>query len=563
MKRSKAPVSVNFVDTAAAASVSKKYFCSTFKGNNGEVAWRPSTRDKQRDSIDLFVGVGKAPTALSLANATHSALRRARQMDRERIVLHVPTSLSAAAAYTDVSLLGDVMLLFGRDKEATEADAQKQKKEPEKKSGGKSDSSEDEASSGGAASVAKKMESTAVVEKLQQFATMSAYEWDEMKSRSNKKKPVYKANFSIVSPDTNGSTNKASFKRISKSDFEGAVRRGRIIGENVNRARTLHNMRPNICTPKYLARQAIQFAKENSGKRDVRVVSHIFGDQLRDRGLNLMHSVGKASCDPPHLVVVEYCGDKKSSESVALVGKGLVMDTGGLNVKAFGSMETMYLDCGGATATFGAFCAAVQLGLPCNVTLVMGCANNAISGNAVQPGEIVRSLKGLTVQIDNTDAEGRLVLADCMTFVQKEAPLKKRVTRLVDVATLTGACCVALGDKRAGIFGNDGQQMRQLIEASNTALEPLWPLPIGKEHATAMKGRFSDLTNCAPGRFGGASSAAAFLARFVEKDVKWSHLDIAGPGCFTASSERFAAGSNGFGVSLLVEWLRVTQCRQQ
>jgi leucyl aminopeptidase len=315
-----------------------------------------------------------------------------------------------------------------------------------------------------------------------------------------------------------------------------------------------------------------------------------------------MYAVGKGASakSQPNLLILEYNGDKSSGFATALVGKGLVMDTGGLNIKPYGNMETMNQDMGGAAACFGAFKSCVELGLERNIVCVLGFANNACGPNAFQPSEILRSLKGTTVEILNTDAEGRLVLADALTYVQKHADTTKTVDTLIDVATLTGACVVALGETRAGLFSNDARLARSLIAASERSLEPVWPMPIGSEHHKQMKGTLSDLINCAPGRWGGACNAAAFLHHFIEENKeislqdqdkfppaatsdlqtdlsgaegksktkksqetkkavafnKWAHLDIAGPGMGVKGTDRNPDGSTGFGVSLLTEYFR-------
>ena len=260
----------------------------------------------------------------------------------------------------------------------------------------------------------------------------------------------------------------------------------------------------------------------NSGIKELRVIK---GQQLLDEKMGLYHAVGRAATSEPRCVLVHYEGDPTSTETIALVGKGLTYDTGGLNLKPTGSMEDMYGDKNGACAVIGALHGVLQLKPKVNIVFVMGFAENAIDSKSYKPGDIITSRKGLTVEIGNTDAEGRLVLADTFTYVQDK--FKPKV--LIDLATLTGACMVALGQDTAGLFSNDDNLAETLLSSSKSVFEPLWRLPIMQEHRDAMKSNFADLNNKGSTRYGGASQAAAFLERFIEKETKWAHLDIAGP----------------------------------
>lgn len=233
------------------------------------------------------------------------------------------------------------------------------------------------------------------------------------------------------------------------------------------------------------------------------------------------------------------------------MGKGLTYDTGGLNLKPTNSIETMYGDKNGACAVIGALHASLRLKPKKNIIFAMGLAENAIDAKSYKPGDIIKSMKGLTVEIGNTDAEGRLVLADTFTYVQKEFKPKK----LIDLATLTGACVVALGESSAGLFSNDDEFAKQVEASGKRAFEPVWRLPIFDEHRDAMKSAYADLDNKGKTRWGGASQAAAFLERFIEKDTKWVHLDIAGPAMKSSAKAPDCANGNGFGVQLLVDYL--------
>ena len=214
-------------------------------------------------------------------------------------------------------------------------------------------------------------------------------------------------------------------------------------------------------------------------------------------------------------------------------------------------MEDMYGDKNGACAVLGALHGCLDLQPEKNIIFAVGLAENAIDAKSYKPGDIITSMKGLTVSIGNTDAEGRLVLADTMTYVQREFNPKQ----MIDLATLTGAVKVALGTETAGLFANNDDLASGLLKSSEKTFEPLWRLPIMKEHREAMKGKDSDLRNSDRQRYGGASKAAAFLERFVEKDVQWAHLDIAGPAMRQKAKPPMCANGSGFAVNLLLDYI--------
>ena len=277
-------------------------------------------------------------------------------------------------------------------------------------------------------------------------------------------------------------------------------------------------------------------------------------DQLQNLGMNLFYNVGKGAISQPRCVIVNYQGDPSRPDEVdfALVGKGVTYDTGGLNLKPTGYMEDMYGDKGGSCAVIGALQGTLELGFKKNIIFACGFAENAIGNGAYKPGDIIKGMNGLSVEIGNTDAEGRLVLADTFTYVQKEFKPKQ----MVDLATLTGACLVALGNETAGLFSNDDAITDELIKAADQSFEPVWHLPIQDEHKEAIKGQFGDISNTGKSRYGGASTAAAFLLRFVEKDVKWAHLDIAGPAMAKAAKPPVCADNTGFGAGLLLNFIK-------
>jgi leucyl aminopeptidase len=266
--------------------------------------------------------------------------------------------------------------------------------------------------------------------------------------------------------------------------------------------------------------------------------------------MGCFYEVGKGAEIEPRYMAVHYKGNPQSEEiDVALVGKGLTYDTGGLNIKK-STMEEMHLDKGGACAVMGALVGTLDLAIPRNIVFVLGFAENAIGAKVYKPGDIVTSLKGLTVEVGNTDAEGRLVLADSLTYTcQKYQP-----KTIIDIATLTGSIMVALGEETAGLFSNDEELSDQLMASGKTSDEALWKMPIMNEHREGVKRDVADLNNCGKSRYADASSAAAFLERFLEKNKesgevpKWAHLDIAGT-CIAKKQ------CTGFGAHLLLQYL--------
>lgn len=263
--------------------------------------------------------------------------------------------------------------------------------------------------------------------------------------------------------------------------------------------------------------------------------------------MNLHYEVGKGAESPPRYVAVTYKGKKDSDQiDLALVGKGLTYDTGGLNLKK-STMEEMHLDKTGAAAVLGTLKATTELKPEKNVVFVFGIAENAIGARVYKPGDIITSLKGLTVEVGNTDAEGRLVLADAITFTCREYKPKK----MIDIASLTGSIMVALGESTAGLFSNNDELADSLFEAGKLHGEPLWRMPIYPEHRETIKRDAADLNNCGKMRWADGSNAAAFLEQFLEKvndeTVEWAHLDIAG----TCIDKKI--GCTGFGVQVMLD----------
>ncbi len=330
-----------------------------------------------------------------------------------------------------------------------------------------------------------------------------------------------------------------------------AVRAAEAAVEATCRARDLVNEPANVLTPTALAAAAQEIA---AAKRlECRVMDL---DEARAMGMGLFAAVAAGSDEPPKFIVLEYRPEGSRSpgppgRAVALIGKGITFDSGGLSIKSGSEMKTMKFDMAGAAAVVATMGALRDLAVPVRVLGIAAATENMISGRATRPGDIVRGLGGKTVEITNTDAEGRLVLADALAYA-----VRAGVDEIVDLATLTGACVVALGDHTAGLMGNDQPLMDRLLRAAADAGEQVWQLPLFDEFLEAMRGEISDLKNAASGRAGGAERAAAFLREFVGR-TPWAHLDIAGPAYSEdkGAPPYVAAGGTGFGVRTLLRYL--------
>ncbi|KAI9906260.1 hypothetical protein PsorP6_003365 [Peronosclerospora sorghi] len=316
---------------------------------------------------------------------------------------------------------------------------------------------------------------------------------------------------------------------------------------NVIKNNASSNERSHIVDPAFMERVA--FASADLPNMSVRVLQQ---HDLKEEGMNMFLSVGQAGVCPPRLVILEYNGNPDSDKKIALVGKGVTFDTGGLNLKPTGSIEEMHTDMCGSAAVLGAIRAASRQRLNVNIVCALALAENAIGSKAVKPLTIVKSHKGITVENNNTDAEGRLILGDTMSYIQ----MKYKPQKIIDVATLTGACMVALGEHCAGLFSNSDDLANKLQETGTECYERCWRLPILPEHIASLKGSQSDSRSTGRGRYGGASTAAAFLHQFVYEGVDWAHLDIAGPSNYSSAKSYFPKGATGFGVQLLYNYLK-------
>jgi leucyl aminopeptidase len=315
--------------------------------------------------------------------------------------------------------------------------------------------------------------------------------------------------------------------------------RARATAAGIEFARELGNLPPNYATPTRLGEEATKLAKAHG------LQSEVFGPKEIARiGMGSFLGVAKGSAEPPRFITLRYDGAGRGQAPIVLVGKGITFDTGGISIKPSAEMDEMKYDMGGAASVLGTFRALAELKPKINVVGLIPSCENMPDGASYKPGDILTSLSGQTIEVLNTDAEGRLILCDALTYAERFKP-----RAVIDVATLTGACVVALGGVRSGLFATDDDLAEQLLAAGEAALDPCWRLPLDDEYAEGLKSNFADVANVA-GRAGGAVVAAKFLHRFAQ-NYPWAHLDIAG----TAWKGGAAKGSTGRPVGLLIEYL--------
>ena len=326
-----------------------------------------------------------------------------------------------------------------------------------------------------------------------------------------------------------------------RAQAEQGLKHGRGIFTGVSLTRDLGNLPSNVCTPTYLAKTAQQLARDHRGQLKVRVLDVT---EIRKLKMGSFLSVTAGSPEPPKLIVLDYRGGKVKDKPIALVGKGITFDTGGISIKPSAAMDEMKYDMCGAATVLGVFKSALALKLPVNLIGVIPTCENMPSGTATKPGDIVKSMSGQTIEVLNTDAEGRLILCDALTYSRRFDP-----KAVIDIATLTGACVVALGSQYSGLFSNDDELSAALAQAGKRSEDGAWPLPSDEEYLDQLKSNFADIANVG-GREGGAITAACFLGKFT-KDLKWAHLDIAGTAWLSGSHK----GGTGRPVPLLVDYL--------
>jgi leucyl aminopeptidase len=324
-------------------------------------------------------------------------------------------------------------------------------------------------------------------------------------------------------------------------DAQAGLAQAIAIAEGVRFARELANLPPNICNPAYIASQAQSFAEAHD-KVECRVLDHVEMEKL---GFGSLLAVGRGSANKPKLVVLEYKGGAADDKPYAFVGKGITFDTGGISLKPGAGMEEMKYDMGGAAGVLGAFVAAVKMGLPVNLVCVVPAVENMPDGDAYRPSDVLTSLSGLTIEVLNTDAEGRLILCDALTYTAQTFQPKV----LIDAATLTGACVIALGKHASGLMSKHDDLAAELLAAGEASLDRAWRLPLWDDYQVQLDSGFADVANIG-GKNAGAITAGCFLSRFTEGQ-RWAHLDIAG----TAWDEGRKGMATGRPVPLLAQWL--------
>jgi len=363
---------------------------------------------------------------------------------------------------------------------------------------------------------------------------LGSYRYDEYVTQS-KNGRLKSLKVAVVDSDS------AKIKKLAKG-----LKCGVALGKAQSYARTIANRPGNVINPLSLAKEARKLAAALKN-----VTCTVFDEkQLKAKGMGGVLAVGAGSKTGPRFIVLKYKGGPKAAGKpmVGLVGKAITFDSGGISIKPSVNMDQMKLDKSGGIAVLGAIKAIAELKLPVNVYGIVPSAENMPGGSSYRPGDIVTTYSGKTVEVLNTDAEGRMILCDGLAW-----GVKQKCDVLIDVATLTGACMVALGKYKAGLFGNDDKLIKQLEKASKDSGEKLWHMPSGDEYAKEMKSKIADLRNIGS-RWGGACTAAAFLGQFVGKTT-WAHLDIAGMDIFSKPTESTAEGSTGFGVRLLTTYL--------
>ena len=329
--------------------------------------------------------------------------------------------------------------------------------------------------------------------------------------------------------------------KADQADVERASSQAQAIAAGMALTRDLGNLPPNLCHPSYLAEEAKALGKAYKNLK----VDILDEKKLKELGAGAFLAVAQGSEQPPRMIVMHYQGGKKSEKPYALVGKGITFDTGGISIKPAAGMDEMKYDMCGAASVFGTLKAVLELQLPINLVCLLACAENMPSGGATRPGDIVTTMSGQTVEILNTDAEGRLVLCDTLTYAERFKP-----QAVIDIATLTGACIVALGSNVSGLMGNNDELVQQILGAGLTADDRAWQLPLYDEYQEQLDSPFADIANIG-GPKAGTITAGCFLSRFA-KAYNWAHLDIAGTAWISGGKDK---GATGRPVPMLTQYL--------
>jgi leucyl aminopeptidase len=354
------------------------------------------------------------------------------------------------------------------------------------------------------------------------------YEFNEFKSKKKDNKKTLRR-FTLMVPT-----------RKELAVGEQAIKEGKAISNGVKLTRDLANRPANVCTPAHLAEQAQKLDKIHKSIN----VSVLDDMEMKKLGMNSLLSVAQGSNEPAKLITIQYKGDKKNSKPVVFIGKGITFDTGGISIKPAAALDEMKYDMCGAASVIGAISAVAELNLPLNIVGIIPATENMPSGTATKPGDIFTSMSGQTIEVLNTDAEGRLILCDAITYSERFNPVA-----VIDIATLTGACVIALGAHASGLLSNHNPLAKDLLNAGEESGDRAWQLPLWEEYDKQLDSPFADMGNIG-GREAGTITAACFLSRFASK-LHWAHLDIAG----TAWTSGKNKGATGRPVALLVQYL--------
>ncbi|MBD2835921.1 leucyl aminopeptidase [Pseudomonas sp. JM0905a] len=354
-----------------------------------------------------------------------------------------------------------------------------------------------------------------------------AYVFDRFKSQKADPKALKKVTLLVEKAD--------------QADVERGSLHAQAIANGMAFTRDLGNLPPNLCHPSFIAEEAKALAKAHKNLK----VDVLDEKKLKELGAGAFLAVAQGSEQPPRMIVLNYQGGKKDDKPFALVGKGITFDTGGISIKPAAGMDEMKYDMCGAASVLGTFRAVLELQLPINLVGLLACAENMPSGGATRPGDIVTTMSGQTVEILNTDAEGRLVLCDTLTYAERFKP-----QAVIDIATLTGACIVALGSNTSGLMGNNDALVKQILKAGEYADDRAWQLPLFDEYQEQLDSPFADIANIG-GPKAGTITAGCFLSRFAKK-FHWAHLDIAGTAWVSGGKDK---GATGRPVPLLTQYL--------
>lgn len=369
-------------------------------------------------------------------------------------------------------------------------------------------------------------------ELLAAYAIMAGYEFEEYRKKKGSK--IKSLSLHIE--------NRAELTPVSRG-----VQTGSIIGRLANESRNLGNHPGNVAHPKHLAQFMLDAVKD-----EPQLKTKVLGEKdMQKLGMGGIIGVGQGSEQESQFIIVEYWGGAKDAAPYVVIGKGVTFDSGGISIKPAAMMDEMKFDMSGAAAAFGVVRAAAALRLPINVVCLVPAVENMPGPNAYKPGDILHAMDGSTIEVINTDAEGRIILADALVYARQYKP-----KAVIDLATLTGACAVALHDSGAGLFGTDAALAKAVEQAGQSVGDIAWPMPLPDEYSEYVKGKIGDVANLASINWGGAITAAAFLRHFVAGKYPWVHLDIAGVAWANGGKKHLAPGATGAGMRLVLQYLR-------